>query len=123
MKTFKPGARIRVKRDATIVGLADKANPYWYVVRFPDGHEETVNIARINYLSDEIRASIDHDASVQIISNRLSARGARELLLWLQTHEQDFIDQVEQEQAVVLPDEKFVTQSVEDIIIKRARPE
>lgn len=94
MKQFKPGARVRVEQDARIVQLNEKSNPYWYVVEFSDGRRDLVNIARITHLADEVRATIDHDGSIQVISNRLTARGALELEQWLSLHRQDFLDQL-----------------------------
>lgn len=79
MRKFKPGARVRVEVDAEIVEQAEKSNPYWYIVRFADGREEIVNLARINWLSDEPQVTRDNDGSVQIITNRLTAEGARHL--------------------------------------------
>ena len=71
-------------------------------------------------MADVPVATMDNDGSIQIISNRLTPVGARLLIDWLVAHERYFPDdQVEQEQSVVLPDDKFVTSDPGDIIIKR----
>lgn len=84
MRKFKPGARVRVEIDAVIVRQARKDNPYWYICQFSDGHEETVNLARINWLADEPVLTLDTDGSIQIISNRLSREGWFHLIEKLQ---------------------------------------
>jgi hypothetical protein len=89
-KPLPPGMRVRVAQDARIVGLVDKSNPYWYVVECPSGEQEAVNMSRLTWFADDIKATMDHDGSVVILSNRLTPKGARELLLWLQTHTEDF---------------------------------
>ena len=67
-------------------------------------------------------------ALTQIRKNKIECRGGRSYFLklarllidWLVAHERYFPDdQVEQEQSVVLPDDKFVTSDPGDIIIKR----
>jgi len=89
-KPLPPGMRVRVAQDARIVCLADEQNPYWYVVEYPSGEQETVNVARLTWFTDDIKATMDNDGSVLILSNRLTPKGAQELLLWLQTHAGDF---------------------------------
>jgi len=90
MKDFPPGATVRVAHDARIVALEDPSNPFWYRVRYSDGSEAVVNVARITYFADQVKATIDEDGSIQIISNRLTAEGARDLFHWLRTHYADF---------------------------------
>lgn len=80
MRKFQPGARVRVEVDAQIVEQADRNNPYWYVVRFVgDGHEETVNLARIVGLADVAQVSRDSDGSVMLFTSRLTPEGALHL--------------------------------------------
>ena len=98
MRELQPGAKVRVEFNAEIVGLADPSNPYWYTVRYPDGSMDTVSLARIHAVVDHTRAVMDsHDCSIQVFSPRLSAEGALDLLLWLETHRHEF------EQAVTPP--------------------
>ena len=98
MRKFKPGAKVRVEVDATIVKETTKGNPYWYDCLMPDGTVESVSISRIKWLADEPVATMDTDGSIQIISNRLTPAGARLLIDWLVAHERYFPDdRVEQE--------------------------
>src|SRR2546423_9510852 len=104
MRKFKPGARVRVEIDATIVKETTKGNPYWYDCLMPDGTVESVNLSRINWLADEPVATMDNDGSVQIISNRLTPAGAPLLIDWAIMHARDFLDVLEEhEQSVQLP--------------------
>lgn len=85
---FKPGQQVRVEHAAIIVE-AVKDNPYWYVVEYAGGEHETVSIARLNLIDDVSKAVIDTDATIQVISRRLSPAGGLDLLKWLRTHEQE----------------------------------
>jgi len=97
MRKLEPGTNVRIEHNAQIVGLVDKDNPYWYEVEYPTGEHDTVSLARINAVVDKPRMVIDTDCSIQIFSPRLSASGALDLLLWLETHRTDF------EQVVIPP--------------------
>jgi len=97
MRKLSPGTNVRIEYNAHFVGLADKENPYWYEVEYPVGHRDTVLLARINRVVDRCRTVIDTDASIQLFSPRLSAEGALDLLLWLETHCHEF-EAVTQEQ-------------------------
>lgn len=90
MKKFEPGAKIRVEFNAEVVGLCDPSNPFWYTVRYPSGELSTVSLARIHAVVDHTRAVMDDDCSIQVFSPRLSAEGALDLLLWLETHRHEF---------------------------------
>ena len=108
MKELKPGAKIRVEFNAEIIGLADPSNPYWYTVRFPDGTIDTVSLARIHAVVDHTRAVMDiNDCSIQVFSPRLSAEGALDLLLWLETHRHEFEAVVTSPQEVTEQEETF----------------
>src|SRR5438105_1478897 len=85
MKDFPPGAMVRVAHDARIVALEDPKNPFWYRVEYPDGTRAVVNISRLTWLADQVKAMMDTDGSVHIISNRLTAEGALDLMKWLET--------------------------------------
>lgn len=85
-----PGTAIRVEHNARIVQVAEPGNPYWYVVEYPDGRQETVSLSRINQISDRARAVVDADGSMQVFSTRLSALGAVELFHFLRTHLNEF---------------------------------
>jgi hypothetical protein len=90
MRKLDPGQAVRIEHNARIVGLADKDNPYWYEVEYPTGERDTISLARINGVVDRCRAVIDTDCSIQVFSPRLSAEGALDLLLWLETHRHEF---------------------------------
>ncbi len=94
MKELVPGMAVRVEHNARIVGLVEKNNPYWYEIEYPDGRREVVNVARLHWFADTCKATIDHDASIQVISNRLTASGAIDLYHWLRTHLSDFEAQI-----------------------------
>lgn len=91
MRKFQPGQAVRVERNARIVEQV-KDNPYWYVVEWPDGTQEQVNIGRLSAVADEARATIDLDGSVLVLTNRLSLDGAKSLLDWLACHIGTFDD-------------------------------
>jgi hypothetical protein len=90
MRKLEPGQAIRIEHNAIIVGIAEKDNPYWYICEYPDGSRETVSLARIHTVSNHTRAVMDDDCSIQVFSPRLSAEGALDLLLWLETHRHEF---------------------------------
>lgn len=90
VRKLNPGQAVRVEFNARIVGMVDKDNPYWYIVEYPDGRQDTVSLARINSISDKSRAVFDIDASIQVFSPRLSAEGAIDLYQWLGTHMHEF---------------------------------
>ena len=90
MKELPAGMAVRVEHNARIVGLADKENQYWYEIQYPDGSQDVVNISRLHWYVDDVRASVDTDGSIQIISNKLSAQGAINLFHFLRTHYADF---------------------------------
>lgn len=90
VRKLAPGQAVRVEFNARIVAQADKDNPYWYIVEYPDGRQETVSLARINSIADKSRAVFDIDASIQVFSPRLSAEGALDLYQWLGTHLHEF---------------------------------
>ncbi len=107
MRELKPGAKIRVEFNAEVIGLADPSNPYWYSVRYADNTIDTVSLARIHAVVDHTRAMMDAlDCSIQVFSPRLSAEGALDLLLFLETHRADF------EQACLPPEQEEVTQGI-----------
>lgn len=89
-RELPPGTHIRVEQNARIVSIADPGNPYWYVVEYPSGRQETVSLSRINYLADKARAVVDTDGSMQVFSTRLSPAGAVELYHFLRTHLSEF---------------------------------
>lgn len=90
MKELPAGMAVRVEHNAQIVGLADKDNPYWYEIEYPTGEHDVVNISRLHWYADDVRASVDIDGSIQIISNKLTAQGAINLYHFLRTHYADF---------------------------------
>lgn len=90
VRKLTPGQAVRVEFNARIVAQAEDSNPYWYVVEYPDGRQETVSLARINSIADKSRAVFDIDASIQVFSPRLSAEGALDLYQWLGTHLHEF---------------------------------
>ncbi|SRR6266516_4163159 len=102
-RALHPGQAVRVEHNAQIVSQVEKDNPYWYIVEYPSGEQETVSLTRINLIADKSRAVIDSDASIQIFSSRMSPAGALDLLVWLETHKAEL-------QAAVEPDED-VTQA------------
>jgi hypothetical protein len=107
MRKLEPGTNVRIEHNARIVALMDKDNPYWYEVEYPDGTRDTVSLARINGIVDRSRAVIDTDCSIQIFSPRLSASGALDLLLWLETHRHEFEAVVTSPQEVTEQEETF----------------
>jgi hypothetical protein len=91
MRELQPGAKVRVEFNAEVIGLADPSNPYWYTVRYLSGELDTVSLARIHAVVDHTPAVMDsNDCSIQVFSPRLSAEGALDLLLWLETHRHEF---------------------------------
>jgi ABC-type ATPase involved in cell division len=98
MRAFKPGARVRVEHDATVIALTTKGNPYWYDVQLPTGEIETVNIARLNLLADEPICNLDADGSVQIVTTRLTPMGVLNLIGKLTAYTQYFPDESDQPQ-------------------------
>ena len=90
MKELPAGMAVRVEHNAQIIGLADKENPYWYEIEYPTGERDVVNISRLHWYSDDVRASVDTDGSIQIISSKLTAQGAINLFHFLRTHYADF---------------------------------
>ncbi len=88
VKKLAPGQAVRVEHNTRIVAQVEN-NPYWYVVEYSNGERETVSLSRINAIVDTSKAVLGQDCSIQIFSPRLSADGALDLLIWLQTHEHD----------------------------------
>ena len=77
-------------------------------MRFPDGTIDTVSLARIHAVVDHTRAVMDiNDCSIQVFSPRLSAEGALDLLLWLETHRHEFEAVVTSPQEVTEQEETF----------------
>ncbi len=105
MRKLAPGTAVRIEHNARIVDLVNKDNPYWYEVEYPTGERQVVSLARINPVIDRSRAVLDDDCSIQVFSPRLSAEGALDLLLWLETHRHEF------EEAAMPPMQEDATQA------------
>lgn len=90
MRKLEIGQAVRVSHTARIVGQPDKDNMFWWEVEYPTGERAIVSLARLDPIVDTPKMMIDHDSSIAIWSTRLSAEGALDLLLWLETHRHEF---------------------------------
>lgn len=88
-RTFAPGETVRVEREARIVEQVPH-NPYWYLVEYADGAQEQVYVERLHLIADRARVLQEAgNTDIKIISSRLTAAGAIDLLQWLQGHEDE----------------------------------